>query len=164
MFNIPPAIIFIGVVVLFVFSTIKILRESVEEAGRDWEAFEVAQLINCSIEDDHEKAIDAIRWEVASKFDPIQIPFIAGPKMRVGEPYINKEDLPRFAEAYAQGGKEALMKAIPDSYVEGMTAAGTPEEVKKRVQEYRDVGVRLPILRAAAPHHTQRILDLFASN
>ena len=145
-------------------NAIKILRESVEEAGRDWEAFEVAQLINCSIEDDHEKAIDAIRWEVASKFDPIQIPFIAGPKMRVGEPYINKEDLPRFAEAYAQGGKEALMKAIPDSYVEGMTAAGTPEEVKKRVQEYRDVGVRLPILRAAAPHHTQRILDLFASN
>ncbi|MFQ5872714.1 MAG: LLM class flavin-dependent oxidoreductase, partial [Dehalococcoidia bacterium] len=143
-------------------NAIKILREAVKEAGKDWESFVVAQLINCSVEDDHERALDAIRWEVASKFDPLQIPFIAGPKMRVGEPYIKKEDIPRFEEAYAQGGKAALMKALPNSYVEGMTASGTPEEVVKRVQQYRDVGVQLPILRPAARHQTQWIIDLFA--
>ena len=143
-------------------NAIAILRESVEEAGRDWEQFEVAQLINCSIEDDHEAALDAIRWEVASKLDPIQLPFIAGPKMRVGEPYIHAEDIPKFEEAWARGGKEALIAAVPDSYVEGMTASGTPEEVAAKVQRYRDVGVRLPILRPAAHHQTERLLDLFA--
>ena len=83
-----------------------------------------------------------MRWEVATKLDPVQISFIAAPKMRVGEPYIHKEDIPLFEKAHAQGGMEGLIKAIPDSYVEGMTASGTPDEVKKRVQQYRDAGVQ----------------------
>lgn len=143
-------------------NALKIVKEAAEEAGRDFSKFEVAQLINCSVEDDHDKALDEIRWEVATKLDPVQISFIAGPKMRVGEPYIRKEDIPMFERAYAQGGMEGLIKAIPDSYVEGMTASGTPDEVKKRVQQYRDAGVKIPLLRPAAAHQTQRLLDLFA--
>ncbi|HMF47205.1 MAG TPA: LLM class flavin-dependent oxidoreductase, partial [Candidatus Saccharimonadales bacterium] len=70
-------------------NALKIIRESAEKAGRDVSKFFVAQIINCSIEDDHKKALDAVRWEVATKLDPVQISFIAGPKMRVGEPYIH---------------------------------------------------------------------------
>jgi alkanesulfonate monooxygenase SsuD/methylene tetrahydromethanopterin reductase-like flavin-dependent oxidoreductase (luciferase family) len=143
-------------------NALRIVREAAERAGKDWSRFEVAQIINCSVEDDHQAALDAVRWEVATKFDPVQLPFIAGPKMRVGEPYIRPEDLPRFAEAYAGGGMEALIRAVPDSYVEGMTASGTPEEVRRRVQAYRDAGVRLPLLRPAAAHQTDRLIDLFA--
>lgn len=142
-------------------NALKIIKEAAEAAGRDWSKFEVAQLINCSVEDNHKKALDEIRWEVATKLDPIQLPFIAGPKMRVGEPYIRKEDIPIFEKAYAQGGMEGLIKAVPDSYVEGMTASGTPDEVKKRVQRYREAGVKLPLLRPAANHQTQRLLELF---
>ncbi len=145
-------------------NALRIIREAAEAAGRDWSKFEVAQLINCSIEDDHKKALDEIRWEVATKLDPIQLPFIAGPKMRVGEPYIRKEDIPTFEKAYAKGGMEALIKAVPDSYVAGMTASGTPDEVMKRVQQYREAGVKLPLLRPAAMHQTQRLLDLFAQS
>jgi 5,10-methylenetetrahydromethanopterin reductase len=143
-------------------NALKIVRQAAEDAGRNWDKFEVAQLINCSIEDDTEKAYDAIRWEVASKFDPIQLPFIAGPKMRVGEPYIQEDDIPLLEEAYARGGKEELMKALPDRYIQGMTASGTPEEVEKKVQEFRNVGVRLPILRPAARHQNERLLEQFA--
>jgi alkanesulfonate monooxygenase SsuD/methylene tetrahydromethanopterin reductase-like flavin-dependent oxidoreductase (luciferase family) len=143
-------------------NALAIVRESAEEAGRDWSEFKVAQLINCSVEDDHDAAVQAIKWEVASKLDPIQLPFIAGPKMRVGEPYIREEDIPVFEEAWNRGGKEALIAAVPDSYVEGMTASGTPDEVLARVQKFRDVGVHLPILRPAAAHQTERLLDLFA--
>jgi 5,10-methylenetetrahydromethanopterin reductase len=143
-------------------NALKIIREAAEKAGRDFSKFEVAQLINCSIEDDHKKALDEIRWEVATKLDPIQLPFIARPKMRVGEPYIREEDIPIFEKAYAKGGMDALIKAVPDSYVEGMTASGNPDEVKKRVQQYRDAGVKIPLLRPAAAHQTQRLMDLFA--
>ncbi|MGH7875252.1 MAG: LLM class flavin-dependent oxidoreductase, partial [Candidatus Binatia bacterium] len=69
-------------------NALKIIKEAAQQAGRDFAKFEVAQIINCSIEDDHKKALDAVRWEVATKLDPVQISFIAGPKMRVGEPYI----------------------------------------------------------------------------
>ncbi|MGH7844257.1 MAG: LLM class flavin-dependent oxidoreductase [Candidatus Binatia bacterium] len=143
-------------------NALKIIREAAAETGKDLSHFEVAQIINCSVEDDHKKALDVVRWEVATKFDPIQIPFIAGPKLRVGEPYIKKEDLPWFERAHAEGGMEALIKAVPDSYVEGMTASGTPEEVKRRVQQYRDAGVKMPLLRPATLDQTQRLLDLFA--
>jgi 5,10-methylenetetrahydromethanopterin reductase len=141
---------------------LKIVRHAAEESGRDWDYFEVAQLINCSIEDDTEKAYDAIRWEVASKFDPIQIPFIAKPKMRVGEPYIQEDDIPLLEEAYQRGGKRELMKALPDRYISGMTASGTPAEVEKKIQEFREVGVRLPILRPAAKHQNERLLEQFS--
>jgi alkanesulfonate monooxygenase SsuD/methylene tetrahydromethanopterin reductase-like flavin-dependent oxidoreductase (luciferase family) len=143
-------------------NALKIIKESAEKAGKDFSKFEVAQIINCSVEDDHNKALDAVRWEVATKLDPVQISFIAAPKMRVGEPYIRKEDIPLFEKAHAEGGMEGLIKAIPDSYVKGMTASGTPDEVKKRVQQYRDAGVKIPLLRPAAAHQTQRLLDLFA--
>ncbi len=143
-------------------NAIKIIKQGAEEAGRDFSKFEVAQLINCSIADDHKTALDAIRWEVATKLDPIQLPFIARPKMRVGEPYIHEEDIPTFEEAHARGGMEELIKAIPDSYVEGMTASGTPDEVKARVQQYRDAGVKIPLLRPAAADQTDALMDLFA--
>lgn len=145
-------------------NALKIIKDSADEAGRDFSKFEVAQIINCSVEDDHQTALDVIRWEVATKFDPIQIPFIAGPKMRVGEPYIRKEDIPKFEAAHAEGGMETLIKAVPDSYVEGMTASGTPDEVESRVQQYRDAGVKIPLLRPAAAHQTQRLLDLFTQS
>ncbi len=144
-------------------NALKIIKDAAEEAGRDFSNFEVAQLINCSIADDHKTALDAIRWEVATKLDPIQLPFIARPKMRVGEPYIHEEDIPIFEEAHAKGGMEALIKAIPDSYVEGMTASGTPDEVKARVQQYRDAGVKIPLLRPAAADQTDALMDLFAA-
>jgi hypothetical protein len=46
--------------------------------------------------------------------------------MRSASPTLEKEDIPLFEKAHAQGGMEGLIKAIPDSYVEGMTASGTP--------------------------------------
>lgn len=143
-------------------NALKIVRTAAEEAGKNWDDFEVAQIVNCSLEDDHEKALDAVRWEVANKFGPNQLPFVARPKMRVGEPFIKEDDIPRFEEAFKRGGKEALLKAVPDSYVEGMTASGTEDEVLAGIQRFREAGVRLPILRPAATHQTQPLLDLCA--
>ncbi|HYY88273.1 MAG TPA: LLM class flavin-dependent oxidoreductase [Chloroflexota bacterium] len=144
-------------------NAIAIMRQAAQAAGRDFSTFLIAQIVNCSIEDTHAAALDAIRWEVATKMDPVQRPFIARPKMLVGEPYIRAEHLPRFDAAYAEGGLPALVAAVPDSYVEGMTASGTPDEVRARVEAYRRAGVQLPLLRPAALHQTQRLLDLFAS-
>ena len=41
-------------------------------------------------------------------------------------------------------------EAIPDSYVAGLTASGTPTEVMDKVEQYRAAGVELPLLRPAA--------------
>ncbi len=145
-------------------NAVRILREAMEEAGRPWGQFEITQIVNCSVEDDHDAAIDAIRWEVASKFNPARPHSQIGPRKRVGEPHIHEADLPVLAEAYARGGREGLNKAIPASWVEGLTASGTPDEVVRRVQQYRDAGVTLPILRPAAAHQAERLIELFAQH
>jgi alkanesulfonate monooxygenase SsuD/methylene tetrahydromethanopterin reductase-like flavin-dependent oxidoreductase (luciferase family) len=141
-------------------NAIGVIREAAEAAGRDWSRFTVAQIVNCSIEDDRQTAIDAIRWEVASKVEPDQHRF-QRLKLRVGEPHLRVEDLPMFENAWRRGGKEELIRAVPDAYVESMTASGTPDEVRARVERYRAAGVQLPILRPAVIHQTERLLSLF---
>jgi 5,10-methylenetetrahydromethanopterin reductase len=139
-------------------NAVKILRAASDEAGRDWSKFTVAQLINCSIEDDHQLALDRVRWEVASKLNPFQIEVIFRSKARVGEPYMHVEDIERFKQAWRDGGKEGLLRAVPDSYVEGMTAVGDIDTVAAKVQRYFDAGVDICILRPAAPHQLPDLL------
>jgi alkanesulfonate monooxygenase SsuD/methylene tetrahydromethanopterin reductase-like flavin-dependent oxidoreductase (luciferase family) len=146
----------------YTINAIRIVRQAVEDVGKDWANFEVAQIINCSIEESRAQAFDAIRWELASKFNPIQIAFNAKPRLSVGEPYIRSADIPVFEEAFKRGGLRALAEGIPDSYVEGLTASGTPEDVESRIQQYVDAGVRLPLLRPAARHQIGRLLDVFS--
>ena len=138
------------------------MRQAAEEAGRDWTSFEVAQIINTSVEEDHATALDAVRWEVATKFLPGKFQSQAAPRLRVGEPWIDPAELPRFEAAFAAGGPEGLARAIPGSWIEGLTASGTPDEIRPRVERYREAGVRLPILRPAAGHQAPCIIDLFA--
>jgi len=143
-------------------NAIKIVRAAVEAEGKDWSRFEVAQLINTSVEDDPARAIDAVRWEVATKFLPGKFQTQAGPRGRVGEPYIDASLVPGLEEAHRRGGPEGLARALPAEMVAGLTAAGTPDDVVKRIQRYRDAGVRLPIVRPAAPHQAGPIIDLFS--
>jgi alkanesulfonate monooxygenase SsuD/methylene tetrahydromethanopterin reductase-like flavin-dependent oxidoreductase (luciferase family) len=143
-------------------NAIRILKDAVAAAGKDWDRFAVAQLINTSVEDDRARAVDAVRWEVATKFLPGKFQTQAGPRLRVGEPYIDPGLVPRLEDAHHRGGAEARARAQPASMVEGLTAAGTPDDVRQRIQRYRDAGVTLPIVRPAAAHQTQRIIDLFS--
>ncbi|MBM3449554.1 MAG: LLM class flavin-dependent oxidoreductase [Armatimonadetes bacterium] len=141
-------------------NAVAIVKKAVEEAGRDWSAFEVAQIINTSVEGDHDAAVDAVRWEVAYKFLPMKFKTQSAPRRRVGDPYYDPNDLPRLDTAFREGGKAALERALSPRTVENLTASGTPSEVLDRVERYRAAGVRLPILRPAAHHQIPRVLDL----
>ena len=137
---------------------VAIVRAAAATAKRDTSRLEIAQLINTSIDDDRGRAIDAVRWEIASKFRHPRTPKL---KLAVGEPYIDPADLPRFAAVYRDGGVAALAAALPVSYVENMTAAGPLDTVRARVDAYRRAGVTLPLLRPAAPEQTGRLLAAF---
>lgn len=148
----------------YIKNAIQICKDSCEAAGRDFSNFGIGCIIVSSVEDSHDEAIERIRWEVASKFDRIQIDFNAGQRIRVGDPWVKKEDFPKFREAEERGGKELLAKTVPESYVENLTASGTPEQVMARVEKFREAGVQLPVVRPAQPHQAQRLLDMFAPN
>ena len=143
-------------------NAIALVRRAVETAGRDWASFEVAQLINTSVDDDPDRAIDAVRWEVATKFLPGKFRMQAGPRLRVGEPYIDPAVVPELEAAHRRGGPDALARALPVPMVRGLTAAGTADEVVRKIERYREAGVSLPIVRPAAAHQIPRIIEIFS--
>jgi alkanesulfonate monooxygenase SsuD/methylene tetrahydromethanopterin reductase-like flavin-dependent oxidoreductase (luciferase family) len=148
----------------YVENAIRILKQAVQGSGRDWSRFEIAQIIPCSVEDTHDAAVQAVRWESASRFQTPSFPVETERRLRVGEPAINREDFPMLLEALRTGGKAAVARALPRSLVENTTAAGTPDEVVARVARYRQAGVTFPLLRPQGRHQVQRVLDLFAKN
>lgn len=141
-------------------NAISLIREGCDTAGRDFDELTIAQLINTSVEENEAAAVEAVRWEVASKFRFESTPKA---KLSVGEPTIDRADLPGFAEAYQRGGDRELAAVIPERYVRSLTAPGTPDQVRARVQQYRDAGVQLPLVRPARQEQLPRLLDTFGS-
>lgn len=49
-------------------------------------------------------------------------------------------------------GPDAGGRLIPDWVVDDLAAAGTPRQVRDRIEEYRDAGIRCPVLFAVGPN------------
>jgi len=146
----------------YVENALKIVKEAVRQAGRDWDGFEVAQIIPCSVEDTHDEALEAVRWEAASRFESPNFAAETERRLRVGEPAIDRKDFPMLMDALTRGGKAAVAKALPRTLIENTTALGTADEVMSRVDRYRRAGVTFPLIRPQAPHQLPRVLELFA--
>ncbi|MDQ7905203.1 LLM class flavin-dependent oxidoreductase [Phytohabitans sp. ZYX-F-186] len=136
-------------------NALAIARQARRAAGLDWAGFTVAQLVNTSIEETKAAALEAVRWEVASKF---KYPSTARGKVLVGEPNISPDAPAELSSIYAEKGLDALLAAIPDGYVEALTAAGPVPEVRRRLERYRAAGVDLPLVRAATARQVDRLL------
>jgi 5,10-methylenetetrahydromethanopterin reductase len=143
-------------------NAVRILKQAVQAAGRDWASFEVAQIIPCSVEDRREDALEAVRWEAASRFMVPTFPAETERRLRVGEPAISRDDFPRLLAALERGGRAAVAGALPESLIANTTASGTPGEVRARVERYRRAGVTFPLVRPQAAHQVPRVLELFA--
>ncbi len=146
----------------YVENAVAILRKAVSDAGRDWASFEVAQIVPCSVEDTHDAAVDAVRWEAASRFESPNFVAETARRLRVGEPAVDPKDFPMIAEALKRGGKKAVAEILPRSLIENTTATGTPDEVLARVERYRKAGITFPLIRPQAPHQVARVLELFS--
>jgi 5,10-methylenetetrahydromethanopterin reductase len=96
-------------------NAIRVIHDAAKAAGRDVRSLEIAPLVVCSIDDDEEKAIDAVRWEVMTKFQPHSFG-ITRRRLVIGEPHVDERHFAGFAEAFQTGGKEGLARAIPVSF------------------------------------------------
>ncbi|WP_432991874.1 LLM class flavin-dependent oxidoreductase [Dactylosporangium sp. CA-233914] len=136
-------------------NALAIVREARAAAGRSMDGFTVAQLINTSIEETKAAALDAVRWEIASKF---KYPSTARGKVLVGEPNISADAPAELSAIFHEQGYDALLAALPDSYVDALTASGPVPEVRRRLERYRAAGVDVPLVRAASTAQVDRLL------
>ncbi len=118
------------------------LAKGAKKSNRTIDDIDRPQLIVCSVDNDHEKAIDTTR-ELLTQY-LAQQPHIAkasGVSMDVVEKIQSILGWP--------AKHEEIQKAkhlVPEELIDHITASGTPEEARTKVQEYINNGCTCPIL------------------
>jgi 5,10-methylenetetrahydromethanopterin reductase len=118
------------------------LAAGAERAGRTLEDVDRPQLVVCSLADDRSLALDRARELVTQYLG--QQPHI-GKASGVDESLL--EEIGRLLTWPAtQEQIEKAMGLVPDDVVQLVTASGTPDECRAKVQEYVDAGCTCPVL------------------
>lgn len=123
-------------------NALEFLQVGVERAGRKMEDLDRPQLVVCSVDYDSERAIDTTR-ELLTQY-LAQQPHIAKAS-GVSETIV--QEIQSILGWPAT--KEQIRKAkhfVPEELIRRITASGTPQEAKAKVEEYRRHGCTCPIL------------------
>jgi 5,10-methylenetetrahydromethanopterin reductase len=121
---------------------LELLDKGAKKAGRKFEDIDRPQLIVCSVDNDHGKAIDTTRGLLTQYL--AQQPHIAkasGVSTDVVEKIQSILGWPAT--------NEQIQKAkhlVPEDLIEHITASGTPDEARAKVNEYVKNGCTCPIL------------------
>lgn len=121
---------------------LELLASGAKKSGRTLDAIDRPQLIVCSVDNDHDKAIDTTRGLLTQYL--AQQPHIAkasGVSMDVVEKIQSILGWPATHEQI-----QKAKHLVPEELIHRITASGTPEEAKKKVAEYVDNGCTCPIL------------------
>ena len=121
---------------------LELLARGVKKAGRNMEDVDRPQLVVCSVDPDREKAIDTTR-ELLTQY-LAQQPHIAKAS-GVSQEVVDKIQ----AILGWPATKEQIQQAkhlVPEELIHRITASGTPEEARIKVEEYRRNGCTSPIL------------------
>ncbi len=121
---------------------LELLEKGAKKAGRTLDDIDRPQLVVCSVDEDHDKAIDTTRGLLTQYL--AQQPHIAkasGVSMDVVEQIQSILGWPATHEQI-----QAAKHLVPEELIHRITASGTPDEARAKVQEYIDRGATCPIL------------------
>ena len=133
------------------------LDKGLKQAGRKMEEFDRPQLVVCSVDEDHDKAIDTTR-ELLTQYLAQQphIAMASGVSMDVVE---SIQAILGWPATHEQIQKAKHL--VPEELIHRITASGTPENAKRKVQEYIDNGCTCPILYPVGGD-VYKLIDTFA--
>jgi 5,10-methylenetetrahydromethanopterin reductase len=121
---------------------LELLERGANKSGRTLEDIDRPQLVVCSVDNDHDRAIDTSR-ELLTQY-LAQQPHIAKASG------VSQEVVTQIQSILGwPATKEQIQKAkhlVPEELVLRITASGTPEEARTKVNEYRKHGCTCPIL------------------
>jgi 5,10-methylenetetrahydromethanopterin reductase len=121
---------------------LELLAAGAKKSGKTLDDIDRPQLVVCSVDLDHNTAIDTTR-ELLTQY-LAQQPHIAkasGVSMDVVEQIQKILGWPATHEQI-----QKAKHLVPDDLIDRITASGTPDEAKKKVQEYVNNGCTCPIL------------------
>jgi 5,10-methylenetetrahydromethanopterin reductase len=123
-------------------NAMELLEAGARRAGRTLDDIDRPQLIVCSVDHDHDKAIDTTKALLCQYL--AQQPHIAKASGVTDQVVHEIQSILGWPAT-----KEQINKAkhlVPDDLVHKITASGTPEEARAKVKEYTRRGATCPIL------------------
>jgi 5,10-methylenetetrahydromethanopterin reductase len=121
---------------------LELLASGAKKAGRNFDDIDRPQLIVCSVDHDHDVAIETTKMLLCQYL--AQQPHIAKASG------VSQEVVTQIQSTLGwPATKEQINKAkhfVPDELVNRITASGTPEEARGKVEEYKKRGCTCPIL------------------
>ncbi len=132
------------------------LGNGAAKAGRSIDSIDRPQLVVCSVHEDRQTALDMARLMVTQYLG--QQPHIMKAS-GVPQSLLDKVgEVLTWPATHEQ--VEAASKLVPDEIVQMLTASGTPEDARAKVQQYIDHGCTCPILYPLGDVHA--MIDAFS--
>ena len=121
---------------------LKHIEIGAKKAGRKLDDIDCPQLIVCSVDYDHHSAVQAAKELITQYL--AQQPHIAEASGTPPETVKKVQSILGWPATKEQ--IHEAMQFVPDDLIERITASGTPDEVRARVEEYNRNGCTCPIL------------------
>lgn len=138
---------------------LELLEKGAKKVGKSLGDIDRPQLIVCSVDNDHDRAIDTTRGLLAQYL--AQQPHIAKASGVSNEVVAEIQSILGWPAT-----KEQIQKAkhlVPEGLIHQITASGTPSEAKAKVSEYVKNGCTCPILYPVGGDY-KLLIDTFAQN
>lgn len=136
---------------------LELLEKGAQKVGRALENIDRPQLIVCSVDPDHDKAIDTTR-ELLTQY-LAQQPHIAKASGVAPEIVHNIQSILGWPATHEQ--IRAAKHLVPEELILRITASGTPDEARQKVSEYIKNGCTCPILYSVGGD-VHLLIDTFA--
>ena len=135
------------------------LEAGARKAGRSLDEIDRPQLVVCSVDEDHDRAIDTTR-ELLTQY-LAQQPHIAKASGVSQEVVTQIQSILGWPATKAQ--IQAAKHLVPEELVLRISASGTPSEARAKVEEYRRHGSTCPILYPVGGD-VKLLIDTFAQD
>jgi 5,10-methylenetetrahydromethanopterin reductase len=136
---------------------LKHIEIGAKKAGRTLEDIDRPQLIVCSVDYDHHRAVQAAKELITQYL--AQQPHIAEASGTPPETVKKVQSILGWPATREQ--IHEAMQFVPDDLIERITASGTPDEVRAKVEEYNRNGCTCPILYPLG-NDVKLMIDTFA--
>ncbi len=136
----------------------ELLAAGAKKAGKTIDDIDRPQLVVCSVDEDHDKAIDHTRGLLAQYL--AQQPHIAKASGVSSDIVAEIQSILGWPATKEQIDKAKFL--VPQELIYRITASGTPDEARSKVQEYIDRGATCPILYPVGGN-VELLIDTFAT-